>query len=126
MIELELGSSGAEEMSVFQRLLLEKGTNPFRLGVCPADITLHARLLPPVPPPLPPEPPEPPDPPLFVVGFETPEQAIRLAKKASRITGRMHLAAEQGQRMVRLLSRTRRGELKRPMGHVPIRTPNSD
>src|SRR5579871_317327 len=64
MIELELGSTGAAEMSVFQRLLLENGTNPFRLAVWPVAITSHARLLPPAPPlpPLPPEPPFPPPP----------------------------------------------------------------
>ena len=53
MMVLELGSTGADEISVFQRLLLVKGTNPFRLAVCPTDIPLQARLLPPVPPPVP-------------------------------------------------------------------------
>jgi hypothetical protein len=62
-MELEFGSTGAEEMSVFHKLLLVKGTKPFRLAPCPTDMTLHARLLLPVPPPSPP-----PLPPLFPPG----------------------------------------------------------
>src|ERR1700745_1302737 len=76
MIELEFGSTGAEEISVFKRLLLVKGTKPLRLAPCPVDIPLQARLPPPVPFPLPPVP----TPPLLVpppVCFETPEQAVR-------------------------------------------------
>jgi hypothetical protein len=65
MIELELGSTGAVEMSVFQRLFDEKGTNPPRLAFCPSTICWHDVVEPPVPPepPDPPEPPEPPEPP---------------------------------------------------------------
>jgi hypothetical protein len=36
MMLSELGSTAAEEMSVFQRLLLEKGTKPFRLAAVQA------------------------------------------------------------------------------------------
>src|SRR5271165_4051245 len=57
MIVAELGSTGAEEMSVFHGLLLEKGRNPLRLAPSPALATLQARLglEPPVPdvPPVP-------------------------------------------------------------------------
>src|SRR5260370_28606870 len=99
MMVLEFGSTGAEEMSVFQRLLLEKGTNPCRLAVWPVDITLHARLLPPVPPP------EPPVPPLFPLGLDTPEQAVRTKANASSTDRKIEsLQAEQGQRIIQQLS----------------------
>src|SRR5215470_20026465 len=80
IIEFEFGSTGAEEISVFQRLLLVNGTNPLRLAVGPVDIPLQARLPPPVPGPLPPFPP----PPLLVPPdcLETPEQAVRTAAMA--------------------------------------------
>jgi hypothetical protein len=91
MMVLELGSTGADEMSVFQRLLLEKGTKPFRLAVWPTDMTLHARLLPPVPPL------EPPVPPLFPPGFDTPEQAVKnRARAKSTDRRRKSFQAEQG------------------------------
>ena len=106
MIELELGSTGAEEISVFHRLLLEKGRKPFRLAVWPVDITLHARLLLPVLPLFPPEPPEPPDPLFLLDDFETPEQAVRANNKAITAVDRA-VAAEQGQRMMPLLSWSR-------------------
>ena len=92
---LEFESIGAEEISVFHKLLLEKGTKPFRLAVCPADIKLQARLLPPVPPLVPP-----PVPPVFAAEFDTPEQAVNnsaRAKGAER--ARRTLQAEQGQRI---------------------------
>src|SRR6516225_5995320 len=82
MIEFEFGSTAADEMSVFQRLLLVKGINPLRLAPCPVDIPLQARLPPPVPFPLPPVPPAPP---LLVLPpdcLETPEQAVRAATMA--------------------------------------------
>ena len=104
MIEFELGSTGAEEMSVFRRLLLEKGRNPFRLAVWPVEITLHARLLLPVPPLFPPEPPELPDPLLLLDDFETLEQAVRATNQATTRVDRADFAAEQGQRMILLLS----------------------
>src|SRR5215831_2212344 len=76
IIEFEFGSTGAEEISVFQRLLLVNGTKPLRLAPCPVDIPLQARLLPPVPFPLLPVPPFPVlFPPLGC--FDTPEQAVR-------------------------------------------------
>src|SRR5215475_8666560 len=77
MIELELGSTGAEEISAFQRLLLVNGTNPLRLAPCPVDITLQSRFPPPVPPPFPPPPlpPFPPPPPELFDELDTPEQA---------------------------------------------------
>src|SRR4029077_15396164 len=49
MIEFEFGSTGAEEISEFHKLLLVNGTKPFRLEPCPVDITSHARLPQPVP-----------------------------------------------------------------------------
>lgn len=121
MIELELGSTGAEEISVFHKLLLEKGTNPFRLAIWPVDITLQSRLVLPVPPLFPPEPPEPPDPLLLLDGFETPEQAVKTANKAATTIDWANFAAEQGQDMILLLSWSRRPLLKRPSGHVRIR-----
>ena len=42
MIALEFGSTGAEEMSLFQRLSAGNGTNPFRLALCPRLIPLQA------------------------------------------------------------------------------------
>lgn len=61
MIELEFESTGAVEMSVFQRLFAEKGRNPPRLALWPRTICWQEVVVPPVPPdpPLPPEPPEP-------------------------------------------------------------------
>src|SRR5215471_3154350 len=114
MMEFEFGSTGAEEISVFQRLLLVKGTKPLRLAACPVDIPLQARLLPPVPFPLPPFPP----PPLRmppVVCFETPEQAVRamtfaMAKRRAIVLTR---------RMAFILRNTPRVR-KRPFEHVPI------
>lgn len=38
MIAVELGSTGAEEMSWFHRLSDGNGTNPFRLALCPRPI----------------------------------------------------------------------------------------
>ncbi len=62
MIALELASTGEPEISLFQRVSLAKGTNPFRLAPCPALMALQALwLLPPEPDP-PPEPLPPPDP----------------------------------------------------------------
>src|SRR5271157_864177 len=78
MILSEFGSTGAEEMLVFQRLLLVNGTKPLKLAVWPRAITLQARFPPPVPPPFPPPFPPPPPPPEVL---ETPAQAIR--KKAT-------------------------------------------
>jgi hypothetical protein len=40
----ELESTAAAEISVFHGLLLLNGTNPPKLAVCPAFITLQARL----------------------------------------------------------------------------------
>jgi hypothetical protein len=37
----EFASTGAEEMSLFQRLSAGNGTNPFRLALCPSDIPLQ-------------------------------------------------------------------------------------
>jgi hypothetical protein len=56
-----LASTGAVEMSVFQRLLLLNGRKPPRLAFCPNVICRQEVLEPPVPPP--PDPPEPPGPP---------------------------------------------------------------
>ena len=61
MMALELGSTGAAEISVFQRLPLGNGRNPPRLSFCPGVICWHEELELPVPPP--PDPPEPPVPP---------------------------------------------------------------
>jgi hypothetical protein len=41
MIALEFASTGAEEMSLFQRLSAGNGTNPFRLALCPRLIPLQ-------------------------------------------------------------------------------------
>src|SRR5579862_4987203 len=123
MIEFEFGSTAAEEISVFHRLLLANGTKPLRLAVCPDDITLQARLLLPVPPLFPPEPP---DPLLLFVVFETPEQANRPANRASAMTERAVFVAEQGQRIVPLFSRRGRTWLKRPLGHVRFRVTSPD
>src|SRR3954470_23220080 len=91
MIVLELGSTGAEEMSVFQRLLPAKGTKPPRLAPCPVDITLQARLpLPVPPPPLPPEPPPLLPPPIL----EAPEHAVKDAPASNEATKRMNVQAE--------------------------------
>lgn len=38
IIAAEFGSTGAEEISVFQRLSDGKGTNPLRLAPCPLDM----------------------------------------------------------------------------------------
>ena len=95
-------------MSVFQRLLLEKGMKPFKLAVWPVDITLQASLLLPVPPLFPPEPPEPPDPLLLLDDFETPEQAVKATSKAATTVNSADFAAEQGQGMMLLLSWGRR------------------
>src|SRR5271169_122444 len=102
MIVLEFGSTGAEEMSVFHRLPLENGTNPPRLAVWPTVITLQARLPPPVPP-APPFPPEPP--PVLPVVCDTPEQAI-IERANTQRAGRKRKSfqAEQGQRVIQLLS----------------------
>jgi len=67
-MESEFESTGAAEISVFQRLVLVKGTNPPREAFWPGVICeqeLEVLPVPPDPPepPLPPEPPEPPDPP---------------------------------------------------------------
>src|SRR5579871_430092 len=71
MIAAELGSTGAPEISVFQRLLPVKGTKPFNEAVCPTDMPLQERFPPPVPGPFPP------GPPVFAAEWETPEQALR-------------------------------------------------
>src|SRR5581483_3764713 len=58
IMALELGSTCAAEMPVFQGLLLLNGRNPFRLPPWPVLLTLQAPLLPPVPePPFPEFPP---------------------------------------------------------------------
>src|ERR1700736_4654647 len=59
---LEFASTGAVEISVFQGLLVEKGTNPPRLAFWPRTICEQEVVDPPVPPPEPPEPPDPPEP----------------------------------------------------------------
>src|ERR1700674_2613436 len=41
MIAAEFASTGAEEMSLFQRLSAGNGTNPFRLALCPRLIPLQ-------------------------------------------------------------------------------------
>src|SRR5580700_10980715 len=41
MIAAEFASTGAEEMSLFQRLSAGTGTNPFRLALCPRLIPLQ-------------------------------------------------------------------------------------
>ncbi|MBZ5546783.1 MAG: hypothetical protein LAO22_02305 [Acidobacteriia bacterium] len=53
MMVAEFGSTGADEMSVFHKLLLVNGTNPPKLALWPVDMTLQARFPPPEPPPLP-------------------------------------------------------------------------
>jgi hypothetical protein len=80
MIAFEFGSTGADEISVFHRLLLVKGRKPFRLAPCPVDITLQERLLPPVPPLLP-EVPEldPTDPPELMIVFDDSPQLAKIA-----------------------------------------------
>ena len=80
MIAFEFGSTGAEEISVFHKLLLVKGRKPFRLAPCPVDITLQVRLPPPVPPWFP-ELPElaPTDPLEFMIVFDEPAQPARIA-----------------------------------------------
>ena len=77
MMEFEFGSTGAAEMSVFQRLLPVKGRKPFRLAPAPVDITSQVRCPLPVPPPLPPEPPEPDplEPPDVAGAFDEPQPA---------------------------------------------------
>src|SRR5215813_1983451 len=91
MIVLEFASTGAAEMSVFQRLLLVNGTNPLRLAPWPVAITLQERFPPPVPPlfppppPEPPLPPEPPVPPEFPEDCEIPEQAVKQTASANRV-----------------------------------------
>jgi hypothetical protein len=62
MMELEFTSTGALEISVFQRLLDEKGRNPPRLAFWPRIICEQEFVEPPVPAPDPPDPPEPPEP----------------------------------------------------------------
>ena len=42
MIAEEFASTGAVEISLFQRLSLGNGTNPCRLAPCPVDIWLQA------------------------------------------------------------------------------------
>src|ERR1039458_6368036 len=44
MIAFEFGSSGALEMLVFQRLLVGKGMNPFKLAPCPRLIRLQGLI----------------------------------------------------------------------------------
>jgi hypothetical protein len=57
-----IASTGADEISVFHKPLLVKGTNPLRLDVWPVFMTSQARLPPPVPrPPRPPVPRPPPE-----------------------------------------------------------------
>ena len=54
MMASEFASTGAPEISVFQRLSLAKGRNPLRLAPCPVLMALHALwLLPPEPEPEP-------------------------------------------------------------------------
>ena len=77
MMEEELASTGALEMSLFHKLSLANGMNPFKLAPCPTLMALQALLLPwpppePLPEPLPPEPD--PLPPL-----EPPEEGPELA-----------------------------------------------
>jgi len=91
MIEVELGSTGAAEMSVFHRLLLAKGTNPPRLAFWPSAICWQAVVVPPVPPD-PPEAPEPPDPeplpePEVELPAAPPLQASRIDMKKNKHTG---------------------------------------
>jgi hypothetical protein len=73
MIEPELVSTVAEEISVFQRLALVNGTNPLRLAVCPVAIPLQDKFPPPVPGGV-------------TDVFETPEQAVRKMAIPSRGT----------------------------------------
>src|ERR1700760_4699362 len=77
IIVLEFGSTGAAEISVFQRLVVENGRKPFRLAPCPTDIPLHASLLLPVPPPGPIGP-------VSTGDWETPEQAVKKSASANR------------------------------------------
>ena len=121
MIVLELGSTGAEEMSVFHKLLLAKGTNPLRLAVWPVDITLQARLLPPVPPLFPPELPVPPFPPVLFDEVETPEQAVSQTICVNRIeSNRGSFQPDPEPRITRMIVRDELPDGKRPFGHVPI------
>ena len=41
MIEVEFASTGADEISLFQRLSAGNGKNPFRFALCPSAITLQ-------------------------------------------------------------------------------------
>src|SRR5690349_2046277 len=98
MIAAELGSTGAEEISVFHELLLVKGTNPPRLALCPAFMTLQARLPPPVPLPIPVPPP--PRPEFLLLLLETLEQATKLSViKKYAATAREHDKADRGERI---------------------------
>jgi hypothetical protein len=65
-------------------------------------------LLMPVPPLFPPDPPEPTDPLLFVDEYEPPEQAVSATNKDTTTVDKANFAAEQGQRMILLLSWSRR------------------
>src|ERR1700739_4289689 len=109
---------GAEEMSVFHKLPLLKGTKPARPAVCPAFITLQARLPPPVPPPDPPlPPPEPPEPPpgLVLLTRDTPEQAISESEiAASAETKRSTLQNERRTSILQLFSARGYARKKRP------------
>jgi hypothetical protein len=98
MMELEFESTGAAEISLFHKLLLVNGTKAFRLAVCPVDMTLQARLLPPVPPV------EPPFPPVFPAGCDTPAQAVKKSAKAkSAETETYSLETDQDQRIIQTL-----------------------
>ena len=80
MISFEFGSTGADEISVFHRLLLVKGRKPFKLAPWPVDIPLQARLPPPVPPGLPVVPEvEPTDPPELMIVLDDPPQPDKIA-----------------------------------------------
>src|SRR5947207_8919028 len=116
MRELEFGSRGAEEISVFHRLPFVKGTKPLRLAPCPSAMPLQARLLPPVPPePLPPEPP------LFVPEDEIPEQAVKLAIGANSVkSSRGSFQPDPGRLITEVIVDDDRRIRKRPFGHVPI------
>lgn len=46
MIEAELGSTAADEMSWFQELLSGNGRKPFRLASCPTAMPLQSAALP--------------------------------------------------------------------------------
>lgn len=112
-MELEFESTGAAEISLFHKLLLVNGTKPFRLAVCPVDITLQARLLPPVPPV------EPLFPPVFPAGCDTPAQAVKKSAKAKgAVTETYSLETDQEQRIIKPLSVSRGVPRKRTSGHV--------